>query len=78
MKTIKSLIYNIIFFTFYYFIKFISLFLKIRFLEIETRAIGHMSECIEIHILETKNKIVKKNFLISIFVKKKLQIHIFG
>jgi len=72
MKTIKSLIYNIIFFTFYYFIKFISLFLKIRFLEIETRAIGHMSECIEIHILETKNKIVKKNFFDIYFCQKKI------
>ena len=66
MKKIKSLIYNIIFFIFYYFIKLISLFIKIRLLEIETRAIGHISEPIEVHILE--NKIgINKNFYLDIY-----------
>ena len=53
---IKKYLYKYIFLFLYYFLKLISPIINFRFLEIETRAIGHMSESIEIHILETKNK----------------------
>ena len=72
MKKVKSLIFNIIFLIFYYFIKFISLFLRIRLLEIETRAIGHMSEPIEVHILENKKGIYKKSFFDIYFGQDKV------
>ena len=72
MKKIKSLIYNIFFFIFYYFIKLISLFIKIRLLEIETRAIGHISEPIEVHILENKIGINKNSYLDIYFGQDKV------
>jgi len=59
LKT-KSLIYNIFFSIIFYLILIISYFKKIRFLQIETRRFGHMSEPIEIHFLEKKK--FKENF----------------
>ena len=53
--SLKNKIYNLFFSIFFYLIIFISNFKKIRFLQIETRRFGHMSEPIEIHILEKKN-----------------------
>ena len=53
---------NYFFLFIYYFLKFISPIINIRLLEIETRSIGHSSEPIEIHLLEKRKGLIKKNF----------------
>ena len=46
--------------------------IKIRFLQVETRAIGHMSQPIEIHLQEKKSKIVNNFFFDIYFPQNKI------
>lgn len=62
MMRLKKFLYNYFFLITYYILKFISPIINIRLLEIETRAIGHLSEPIEIFLLEKKKGLIKKNF----------------
>lgn len=62
MKKIKNLLYNSIFLFLYYLLKLISPLVNIRLLEIETRAIGHICEPMEIFVLENKKGIIKKSY----------------
>ena len=55
-------LYKYFFIICYYIFKLISPIINIRLLEIETRAIGHLSEPLEIFILEKKRGFIKKNF----------------
>ena len=61
MLKIKSTIVNLVSIISYFFLKSISIFINFRFLMIETSAIGHMSEAIEIHLLEKKKMQTRKN-----------------
>ena len=63
----KFMFYNLIFHLIYFFLNLLNPIIKIRFLQIETRAIGHMSQAIEIHLNEKKQKIIDE-CLFDIFV----------
>ena len=50
----RIIFYNIFFYFIYYLLNFLHPIIKVRLLQIETYAIGHMSQSIEIHLSEKK------------------------
>ncbi len=68
----KSLIYNLFFNSIYFFLNLLNPLIKIRFLQVETRAIGHMSQPMEIHLQEKKFKIVNNFFFDIYFPQNKI------
>ena len=68
----KVIIYNIFFRSIYYFLNFINPIIKIRLLQIETYAIGHMSQPLEIHLNEKKLNIIDKNLFDIYFPTKEV------
>lgn len=71
MLLIKNFFFSILSQFIYYLFWPIIFFFKIRFLMIETSAIGHMSEPIEIHIFE-KNLIKRNKKYIDIYFREKI------
>ena len=71
MLFLKKFFFSIISQLIYYLSWPINFIFKIRFLMVETSAIGHMSEPIEIHIYE-KNSIKEKRKYIDIYFREKV------
>ena len=68
----KFMFYNFIFHLIYFFLNLLNPIIKIRFLQIETRAIGHMSQAIEIHLNEKKQKIIDECLFDIYFPQKEI------
>ena len=68
MKTI----YDIFFYSIYYLLNILRPLLKIRFLQVETYNIGHMSQPIEIHLNEKKLNLINKDSLDIYFPTKEI------